>query len=90
MTKIYRHLLQVEFFSPYRFQIPQNFDVEIGEPTELEVISEAITTGDCIGQVSQLVANEPVPASEVEGALQRIGNDGSFFNLDLDDAPAVS
>lgn len=73
---IYRTVYQVEVFSegPHR-------SVDDPNMSDLEAISYDITEGPCIGDFTQ-VSSEIVPPEDVQAHLIRIGNDGTFFDLD--------
>lgn len=77
---IHKTTYTVEVFSRGPFSPPG------GEcdPFDLAEINYAITEGDCIGNV-ECTHEMVVPPEAVQGELERIGNDGSFFDEANDD-----
>jgi hypothetical protein len=71
--KFYRTVIQVEVLS----EEPVDFD-------SLHGLGDAITTGDCSGQLTALVQNEEVDGPTMACLLQAQGSDPAFFMLTED------
>lgn len=75
--KFYRTVFQVVVLSE---------DSPIQDGTELDDIAYMITEGDCVGQTKRLSAGE-ITAKEMVDALEAVGSESSFFELDKDGNP---
>lgn len=74
---IYKTVLKVTVLSEEPFHLaPTDSD-----PFDLQRIDYCITEGHCLGNVEE-ASSEEVSQSEVETECRKLGNDGSFFQLD--------
>jgi hypothetical protein len=76
-STIHRTIFTVEVLS----EGPLSLACRDDDPFDLLAIHYEITEGGCIGQVEQTDATI-VPADKVRDALVRVGNDGTFFEVD--------
>ncbi len=73
--KIYKSVYTVTVLSAY----------PISAGTDIALIIREMDTGDLLGQAEEITLNEEIPADKAFEEQEALGNDGSFFESELEE-----